>query len=516
MSAHESTSTPAGPPSGSWLQTLRAALGGAQHDYTRGSLSRAIVLLAIPMVLEMAMESLFAIVDVFFVSRLGDAAVAAVGLTESMITLVYAFAVGFSMAVTALVARRIGEKNPEGASRAAKQAVILGLGCGVASGIPLAIYAADLLALMGADPEVIEIGSGYTSVLLGTNAVIFLIFMNNAIFRGAGDAAIAMRALWLANGINIVLDPCLIFGLGPFPELGVTGAGVATAIGRGTGVLYQLWALSRGAGRVRIARPFVHVEWPTLKEILRLSVGGVAQFLIATASWVALMRIVAPFGKSAVAGYTIAIRIVVFTILPAWGLCNAAATLVGQNLGARQPERAEQSVWLTGWYNAGFLCLVMAVFLAFGPGLIAIFTDDPATAEHGVHALRIMSYGYFFYAWGMVLLQAFNGAGDTMTPTRINFVCYWLIQVPGAYALARGLGLGPNGVFWSVAAAESLMALVSVVVFRQGRWKETKIAPDVEEAPSEAALPPLAPPAGILETAGSAIPALESDVDRPA
>ncbi|MEE8117450.1 MAG: MATE family efflux transporter [Gemmatimonadales bacterium] len=480
MSVSSSASSPSGGTLQSGLRAIREALGGAQHDYTSGSLSRAITLLAIPMVLEMAMESVFAICDVFFVSRLGDAAVATVGLTESMLTLIYAIAIGLSMATTALVARRIGEKNTDGATRAAKQAIVVGVLFGAATGLPCALFAGDLLALMGAEQVVIDTGSGFTAILMGTNVVILLLFLNNAIFRGAGDAVLAMRALGLANGINLVLDPCLIFGLGPFPELGVTGAAVATAIGRGSGVLYQFWMLRRQHSRIVLRPPLFRVEPQIMRELLRLSVGGVTQFLIATASWVVLMRLVSPYGKSAVAGYTIAVRIVVFALLPAWGLSNAAATLVGQNLGARQPERAERSVWLTGYFNTAFLALVTVVFLVFNRQLVSIFSDRPDTIQYGADALRIISYGYVFYAWGMVVTQAFNGAGDTMTPTWINLVCFWFLQIPLAWTLARGIDRGPSGVFWAVALAEAVLAVMSIVIFRRGRWKETQLAPDVE------------------------------------
>jgi putative MATE family efflux protein len=469
--------------SGSWWRLIVSALKGEAHDYTRGNLSRAIWLLAIPMVLEMAMESTFAIVDVYFVAQLGDEAVAAVGLTEAMLTLVYAFAIGFAMAATALVARRIGEKNTSGAQRAASAAVAVGVAAGLLLGLPGLFFPGRLLELMQAAPEVVAAGSGYTRAVLGGCVVVTLLHVNNAIFRGAGDAWLAMRALWLANVVNLVLDPCLIFGLGPFPELGVTGAGVATLIGRSTGVLYQLAVLRRGRGRLTLRGRGCRVEPPIVRELLRLSVGGVSQLLIATASWVVLMRIVSPFGETAVAGYTIAIRIVVFAFLPAWGFSNAAATLVGQNLGARAPERAERSVWLTGLYNMAFLALVTVAFLLLAPELVSIFTDRPDTLAIGVEALRTLSYGYVFYSWGMVVTQAFNGAGDTLTPTRLNLFCFWFFQIPLAWTLARPLGLGPGGVFWSVCVAESVLAVLALLVFRRGRWKQARIAADVEPDP---------------------------------
>ncbi|MFG0315767.1 MAG: MATE family efflux transporter [Planctomycetota bacterium JB042] len=467
-----------------WSQIV-GALRGEQFDYTQGRMPRAILLLAVPMVLEMMMESVFAVVDAYFVAKLGDAAVAAVMLTESMLTIVYAVAIGVAMSATALVARRIGERNVEGAVRAGTQTVALGVLIGAAIGVPCAFFAPNLLGAMGASEAVVAEGSTFARILLGTNVVIVLLFLNNAVFRGAGDAALAMRTLWIANGINLVLDPCLIFGLGPFPELGVTGAAVATTIGRGTGVLFQLWMLRRGVGRIRLAGPSCRIEPSIMRELLRLSVGGVLQFLIATASWVCLMRIVAPFGDTVVSGYGLAIRVLMFTILPAWGLSNAAATLVGQNLGAGRPERAEQAVWLTGLYNMLFLGGVAAVMLTLGPEILGLVTDRPATIAAGADALRIISYGYVFYAWGMVMVQAFNGAGDTMTPTRVNFVCFWLVQIPMAFLLARPAGLGPSGVYWSVAAAETLIAVVCVVLFRRGAWKETRLAPDAAPAGGE-------------------------------
>lgn len=469
----------AGGPIGSWFTAIRDSLSGRQYDPTSGSLSRAIVLLAVPMVLEMAMESVFAVCDVFFVSRLGDDAVAVVGLSEALLTIVYAIGIGLSMGVTALVARRIGERNVAGAVRAATQAVVLGVLIGIALGVPCYLFADSLLRMMGATAEVVALGHGYTSILLGGNVVIVLLFLCNAVFRGAGDPALAMRALWIANAINLVLDPCLIFGLGPFPELGVTGAAVATTLGRGTGVVYQLVMLRRGAGRVVLRGPACRIEPRVMLELLRLSAGGLLQFLIGTASWVMLMRIVAPFGDAAVAGYTIAVRIVIFALLPSWGVANAAATLVGQNLGAGQPWRAEQAVWRSGLINTVFLGSVTVIFLIAAPGLVGIFTDQPATHQVAVSALRTMSAGYVFYAWGMVMVQAFNGAGDTMTPTRINLVCFWCFQIPLAHVLATGAGLGPQGVFLSVALAESLLAILAVIWFRRGRWKLAQVAADV-------------------------------------
>lgn len=461
---------------------VRAALRGHDHDYTEGSLPRAIWLLAVPMVLELSMESVFAICDIFFVSRIGDDAVAAVGVTEAMLTLVYALAIGLAMSGTALVARRIGEKNREGAVRAATAAIAVGCITGVLIGIPGFLFAEDLLRLMDAPESVVETGTGYARLILGFNVVVMLLHLQNGVFRGAGDAGLAMRALWLANGINLVLDPILIFGLGPIPAMGMTGAALATCIGRGTGCLYQFGLLRAGWGRLKLAGPAFRVHGKLVLEILRLSLGTIGQLLIATTSWVVLMRIVAPFGEAALAGYTIAIRIVVFAFLPAWGLSNAAATLVGQNLGAQRPDRAERAVWLTGVFNMAFLAIVTVLFLTMARFLIGIFTGEPDTAAVGVAALRILSYGYVFYAWAMVLTQAFNGAGDTMTPTKINFFCFWLLQIPLAWTLARPLEVGPPGVFWSVCIAETLLAFVAFVIFRRGGWKQTQLAADTAEA----------------------------------
>jgi putative MATE family efflux protein len=465
---------PAAPRPGRLLRAWRAvaeSLAGSDQDFTEGSLERGIVLLAVPMVLEMTLESVFAVCDVFFVSRLGPAAVATVGLTEAVVTLVFGVAIGLSMATTAMVARRIGEKDRDGAACAAVQAILLGLGVSVVFGAMGVIAAPHILGLMGADAEVVRVGSSYTAVLLGGTVTIVLLFLINAVFRGAGDAAIAMRVLWLANAVNLVLDPCLIFGLGPFPELGVTGAAVATTIGRGTGVVFQLVLLARGRGRVALRRSDLRFDLGVMTRLVRVSLGGIFQFLIATASWLGLVRILAVFGSAALAGYTIAIRVVIFSILPSWGLSNAAATLVGQNLGAGKPDRATRAVWLTALYNVGFLGLVAVVFLLWAHPIVRLFTADPVVVRVGADCLRTISYGYVFYAFGMVIVQAFNGAGDTWTPTVINLCCYWLFQIPLAWALARPLGLGAHGVFLAIAIAESLIAVVGLAVFRLGRWK---------------------------------------------
>ncbi len=460
---------------------MRDSLRGHQHDYTSGNLNRAITLLAIPMVLEMAMEAVFALADVFFVGRLGPHAVATVGITESVITLVYAVAIGLSMATTATVARRVGEGDHPGAIRSATQALALGGLLAALIGIPGAYFAPRILELMRADPEVIAMGSGYTSVMMATNAVILFLFLNNAIFRGAGDAVIAMRSLWIANGINLVLDPCLIFGLGPFPELGLTGAAIATTIGRGTGVLYQFRALRRGDGLLKLAGPEFRLHPQAMWKLLRVSAGGIGQFLIGTSSWIILMGIVAAFGATAAAGWTIAIRVVMFALMPAWGLCNAAATLVGQNLGAQQPERAERAVWLTGFYNMIFLGTVAVIFISWAEQIVGLFLSDTDAASDaavlaiGSKALRTLSYGYVFYAWGLVLLQAFNGAGDTGTPTRLNLVCFWMCQIPLAWWLSHQGGWGPDGVFWAVVISEALLTVLSLWAFRRGKWKEQEV-----------------------------------------
>ncbi len=454
--------------------SVREALSGTERDFTTGSLNRAVALLAVPMVLETAGESVFAVCDAFFVARLGSEALAAVGLTESMLEIIYAVAIGLSMATTAMVARRMGEKNKRGAARAAVQAIGLGVAVALFFGGLGAIFAPHLLGLMGASSETVAMGTSYTRVMYGGMFTILLLFLNNAIFRGAGDAATAMRALWLANAINLVLDPCLIFGLGPFPEMGLLGAAIATNIGRGTGVIYQLWSLSRGK-RLRVTRADLFIAPQVIVRLLRLSAGGVGQMLIATASYVALIRILATFGSTVLAGYVISIRIVIFIILPAWGLSNAAATLVGQNLGARKPDRAERAVWLTGFWNMVFMALVTVVFLSFAPEIIRVFTTDPLTADIGTRSLHIISYGYVFYAWGMVMMQAFNGAGDTWTPTRINFFCFWVFQIPAAWIVAKTLDVGPDGVFWAIAVAYSLSAVIGVWLFRGGSWKEMKV-----------------------------------------
>ncbi len=455
--------------------SLVEAVRGSHQDYTSGNLNRAILLLAVPMVLEMVLESLFAVVDVFWVGRLGANAVATVGLTESMLSLVFSVAMGLSLSTTAMVARRIGEKDPEGAAHAAVQAIFLGLVVSLAIGIPCFIFAPHLLRAMGASPEIVATGSGYTRICLGGSCAVLLLFLNNAIFRGAGDAAIAMRLLWISNIINLVLDPCLIFGLGPIPKMGVTGAALATFSGRSIGVIYQFYRLLRGTERIRVLGRQIRLRFDVLWRLVRVSVTGILQFAIAHTSWIGLVRIVSTFGAASVAGYTIAIRIVVFVILPSWGLSNAAATLVGQNLGAGKPERAESAVWRTGLYNVLFLGAVGVVFIIFAEQIVRLFITDPVVVPLGATCLRIVSYGNLGYAYFMVMMQAFNGAGDTITPTIVNFFGFWCFEIPLAYFLAKHLGMKSNGVFYSIAIAESAMALTSAILFKQGRWKKKKI-----------------------------------------
>jgi putative MATE family efflux protein len=469
---NEAVTTEAQP---SLWSSIREAVRGSHMNFTTGSLNRAILLLAIPMVLEMILESLFAVVDVFWVGRIGEDAVATVGLTESILTLVFAIAMGLSLSITAMVARRIGEGDPEDAAVAGVQAIFLGLILSVAIGIPCWIFAPDLLRLMGASPAIVATGSNYTRIALGGSGVVMMLFLNNAIFRGAGDAAIAMRLLWLSNIINLALDPCLIFGLGPFHRFGVTGAALATFSGRGIGVLYQFYRLMRGTERIRILRRQIRVKWEVLWRLMRVSATGIVQFVIAQSSWIGLVRIVSMFGAAAVAGYTIAIRVVIFAILPSWGLSNAAATLVGQNLGAKHPQRAEKSVWRTGFYNMLFLGVIGVLFVVFAVPIVRLFTDDPAVVPRAASCLRIVSYGNIGYAYELVILQAFNGAGDTITPTIVNFFGFWIFEIPLAYWLAIHQRLGANGVYWSIVIAEAAIAVASVILFKRGKWKKQEI-----------------------------------------
>jgi putative MATE family efflux protein len=454
---------------GFWA-SVREAIAGTHKDYTAGSIGRAIALLAIPMVLEMLMESLFGVADVFWVAHLGADAVATVGYTETGLTILFALALGLSMGATAMVARRIGEKDPEAASVVAAQAIAVGLLVSAVISITGCIYAPDLLRVMGASPSVIATGTGYTRTILSGSATIFLLFLINAVFRGAGDAATAMRALWIANIVNICLNPFLIFGLGPFPRLGVTGSAVGTTIGRGVGVLFQLFILFSGRSRVKVHS--LKPNFPVMWRLVRVSLGGTFQYMIQMASWIGVVRIVSAFGSAAVAANTLAIKIIIFAILPSWGMSNAAATLVGQNLGAGRPDRAEKSVWRTALYNMAFLGAVGLFFIVFAERVIALFTSDPAVVPIAVQALRFLSYGYISYGYGMVVTAAFNGAGDTTTPTILNIVCFWLCQIPVAYALSFYTPLGVRGTFVSVVVSDSLLALTGVLWFRRGKWKE--------------------------------------------
>jgi putative MATE family efflux protein len=454
---------------------VKESIRGSHRDYTRGPIGRAILLLAIPMVLEMIMESVFAVVDIFWVSHLGTDAAATVGLTESLMTLVYALAIGLSIGAMAMIARRIGEKNPDGAARAAVQAIALAVIVSIVIGAIGAPLAPKLLALMGGSPWVIEHGSAFTRVMLACNISVVMLFMINAIFRGAGDAAIAMRTLWLANWINILLGPCLIFGLGPFPKLGIVGAAIATSIGRGTGAIFALIKLFRSGGRFEIQRHHLRIEPSVIGRLIRLSATGTFQVFIGMASWIGLVRIISSFGSNAVAGYTFGIRVILFALLPSWGMANAAATMVGQALGAKNPERAERAVWKAGFYNMIFLVVVGLLFIFFAPQIIWFYTDDPNVAHYGVDCLRIVAYGFLFYAYGMVLGQSFNGAGDTWTPTIINLFVFWLWEIPLAYVLSVKAGMGPRGVFVAMMVAFSTLAVVSAAVFRLGRWKKKAV-----------------------------------------
>lgn len=457
-------------PQGLW-SAIRESLRGSQRDYTTGPIGRSIIMLAIPMVLEMCMESIFAVVDIKWVSYLGADAMATVGLTESLLTLIYALAIGLSIGATATIARRIGEQNPDGAARAAVQAIGLALIVSAVLALIGAPLAPKLLSLMGASPAVIAKGSGFARVMLACNATVVLLFMINAIFRGAGDAAIAMRVLWLANAINILLGPCFIFGLGPFPKLGIVGAAVATNIGRGTGALYALSRLVRKGGRFEIKRSHFRLEPAIMARLVRLSSTGTFQVFIGMASWIGLVRTISSFGTDVVAGYIIGIRVILFALLPSWGMSNAAATMVGQALGANKPERAERAVWKAGFYNLIFLGSVGLIFVLFARQIIGLFTTDPKVAPYGVDCLRIVAYGFLFYAYGMVLTQSFNGAGDTWTPTIINLFVFWVWELPLAYVLAIVFGLGPRGVFLAIMIAFSTLAIVSALVFRRGKWK---------------------------------------------
>lgn len=458
-----------------FFSLVKKAVKGTETEFTTGSIDKAILMLSVPMVLEMAMESLFAVVDVFFVSKVGKNAVATVGLTESVLTIIYSLAMGLSMAATAMIARRIGEKDEKAASVAALQAIYIALGLSAIISVVGVIFAEDILRLMGASPQIIEEGHLYTRIMFGGNFSITLLFLINGIFRGAGDASLAMRSLWIANISNIILGPILIFGFGPIPALGVTGAAVATTIGRSIGVCYQVYHLFKGKGiiKMHIENIAVHIE--IISKLLKVAAGGAGQFLIASASWIFLVRIISMFGSEALAGYTIAIRVVIFAIMPAWGMANAAATLVGQNLGAGFPDRAERSVWRTAFFNMLFLGSLGILFLLTAETVISLFTHDPGIIMYGKQCLQYVCLGYIFYAYGMVISSSFNGAGDTKTPTILNLFGFWAIQIPFAYFMAVHLNMGPKGVFMAIAVAESLLATAAILVFRRGNWKTVKI-----------------------------------------
>lgn len=454
---------------------IKESIAGSDRDFTSDSIGKALLILSIPMVLEMIMESIFAVVDIFFVSKLGADAVATVGITESSMTIVYAIGMGLSTATTALVARRIGEKKSDKAGMAAFQAIVAGFSVSLLITIPGIIYAKDFLLLMGASEEMAEAGYMYPTIMFGGNAVVMLLFIINAVFRSSGDAAVSMRVLLLANLFNIILDPLLIFGIGPFPELGLMGAAVATTIGRGLAVCYQFYLLFKGHKRIRLELHHLRIKLKVMFQLFRLSTGGILQNIIATSSWIALFRIISELGSEVLAGYTIAIRVVVFALLPSWGLSNAASTLVGQNLGAKQPERAERTVWMTAIANMVLLGSIGLIFVFWPEPFIRIFIDDPAVVASGAKSLQIISFGFVFYALGMVLIQGFNGSGDTVTPTKINLFCFWLFEIPLAYLLGIVLDMKIEGICIAIVAAESALTLTAWYFFRKGKWKLTKV-----------------------------------------
>ncbi|OIQ30466.1 MAG: MATE family efflux transporter [Bacteroidetes bacterium MedPE-SWsnd-G2] len=459
----------------SFFTLFKSAVSGKEQRFTTGSIKRAIFMLAIPMILEMCMESIFAIVDILYVSKVSVNAVATIGLTESVVTLVYAVAIGLSMAATAIIARRVGEENLAAASNTAVQAIFLGIIIAVIISLIGIFFPKDILALMGAEPDLIEEGYRYTQILLGGNITIMLLFLINAIFRGAGDASIAMWALIISNGLNIILDPIFIFGFGPVPAYGVEGAAIATTIGRGFAVSFQLYILFYGSSRIRLSWNKLKLRFDIIFNLVKVSLGGIGQFLIGTLSWVFLMRIMSEFGSEVLAGYTIAIRVMLFTLMPAWGLSNAAATLVGQNLGAKSPDRAEKSVWITGRYSAVFMGVISIIYLLFATEIISLFNTTPEVVAQGSLCLKVIAAGYIFYGYGMVMVQAFNGAGDTKTPTYINFFCFWVFQLPFAYLMSFTFEFGPAGVFWAITLAEVLIAIIGIIWFKKGKWKTTAV-----------------------------------------
>lgn len=454
---------------------FKIAITGKEQEFTSGSIRRAVFMLSVPMVLEMMMESVFFLVDAYYVSSLGANAIATVGLTESVLTLVYAVAIGLSMGVTAIVARRVGEQNVNGASQTAVQSILLGIAIAAIISVIGILFPKEILGLMGAEPELIAEGYGYTQVLLGGNVTIMLLFLINAVFRGAGDASVAMRVLIFSNVLNIILDPIFIFGFGPVPAFGVQGAAIATTIGRGSAVMFQLLILFYGWSKIKVTFKDIVFRAGIMLNLIKVSLGGIGQFIIGTSSWVFLMRIMAEFGSEVLAGYTIAIRVLMFTLMPSWGMSNAAATLVGQNLGASKPERAEQSVWKTGKYNAFFMLIVSIFYLVFAEAIIKIFSNEAQIVEYGALSLRVIAAGYVFYAYGMVIIQSFNGAGDTKTPTVINFFCFWVFQLPFAYLAALVFNWGAMGVFLAITFAEILIAVIGIIWFRKGKWKEVKV-----------------------------------------
>lgn len=454
---------------------FKTAITGKEQEFTSGSIRKAVFMLSVPMVLEMMMESVFFLVDAYYVSFLGANAIAAVGLTESVLTLVYAVAIGLSMGVTAIVARRVGEKDINGASQAAIQSIFLGIVIASVISVLGILFPKEILGLMGAESDLIADGYGYTQILLGGNVTIMLLFLINAVFRGAGDASVAMRVLIFSNILNIILDPVFIFGFGPVPAFGVQGAAIATTIGRGSAVLFQLLILFYGWSKIKVSLKDIVFRAGIMLNLIKVSLGGIGQFIIGTSSWVFLMRIMAEFGSEVLAGYTIAIRVLMFTLMPSWGMSNAAATLVGQNLGAARPERAEQSVWKTGKYNAVFMGIVSVFYLVFAEAILKIFSNETLIVEYGALSLRIIATGYIFYGYGMVVIQSFNGAGDTKTPTIINFFCFWVFQLPFAYFAALVMDWGAIGVFWAITFAEVLIAVIGIIWFKKGKWKEVKV-----------------------------------------